>query len=66
MALQIIDANQAKEIARNFLQQHYSVVKVEKPVERDGVWIVKVTVSSPMGKEFEIKVNSKTGYILGF
>lgn len=62
----IVDEKKAEEIARNFLQQHHSVIKVEQPVSKDDIWLVKATVSLPSPREFEIKINSKTGRVLGF
>ena len=38
--------NQAEEIARTFLSQSYSVIRVEKSELVDQTWIVQVLVSS--------------------
>ncbi len=62
----IIDASQAKEIAREFLQQHYSVIQTEAPVLNEGVWLVDVVVSAPNNRKFHVKISSKTGQIMEF
>lgn len=66
MLLSLIDENQAKETAKNFLQQHYSVNKIERTVLKDGVWIVDVLVSVPNTRIINVKINAKTGFILGW
>jgi len=60
------DENHAKAIATNFLQQNYSVIKVEKPVLKEGYWMVDVLVSSPSRRKFHIKINAKTGRVMSF
>ena len=59
--------NQAEEIARTFLSQSYSVIRVEKSELVDQTWIVQVLVSS-FDKETvkKVKINNRTGYIMGF
>lgn len=66
MVLYIIDERRAMEIATGFVQQYHSLVRTEKPIARDGIWFVKVISSSPTHKEFEIKVNAKTGHVISF
>jgi len=66
VSLYIIDEIQAKEIAREFLQQHYSVIKTEMPVLKEGAWLVEAWVSAPHTKKFQIKISSKTGQIMEF
>ncbi|NHH97986.1 hypothetical protein DYY66_2278 [Candidatus Nitrosotalea sp. FS] len=58
---------QAEEIAKDFLSQSYSVIKIEKSVLVDQTWIVELLVSS-YGKDTvkKIKINNKTGHIMGF
>ena len=63
VSVSLIDENQAKQIAENFLQQHYSILKTRARLE-DEVWLVKVSVSPE--RTIEVKVNAKTGWILGF
>ena len=62
-----IDNNQAEEIARTFLSQSYSVIRIEKSELVDQTWIVEVLVSS-YGKDVikKVKINNRTGYIMGF
>ena len=61
-----ISENQAKEIAANFLQQNYSVLKVEKPVLKEEIWIVDILVSSPSRRKFKVQINAKTGHVMSF
>ena len=63
VSIHLIDENQAKQIAENFLQQHHSILKTRAKLE-DGVWSVKIRVSPE--RTIEVKVNAKTGWILGF
>ena len=58
---------QAEEIAKDFLSQSYSVIKIEKSVLVDQTWIVEILVSS-YGKDLvkKVKVSNKTGHIVGF
>jgi len=59
--------SQAEEIARTFLSQSYSVIRVEKSELVDQTWIVQVLVLS-FDKETrkKVKINNRTGYIMGF
>jgi len=59
--------SQAEEIARTFLGQSYSVIRVEKSELVDQTWIVQVLVLS-FDKEArkKVKINNRTGYIMGF
>ena len=59
--------SQAEEIARTFLSQSYSVIRVEKSELVDKTWIVQVLVLS-FDKETrkKVKINNRTGYIMGF
>jgi hypothetical protein len=61
-----IHENEAMERAASFLTQHYSVIKVEKPVLEGNVWTVEVHTSGPNQRKFRIKVNVRTGEIQGF
>ena len=58
---------QAEEIAKDFLSQSYSVIKIGKSVLVDQTWIVEVLVSS-YGKDLvkKVKISNKTGHIMGF
>lgn len=62
----IISGDEAVERTINFLQQHYSIAKIEKPVLKEDAWIVEVVVSEPQQKKFQVKINSRTGSVLGF
>lgn len=60
-----MDDRQAKEIARIFLSQNYSVIRIEKSKLVNHVWIVEVLVSSfsdIMRKR--VKIDNKTGSII--
>ena len=61
-----VDEKETKNIAVDFLQQHYSIIRVEKPVFEKNAWVVEVLVSSPNRKAFQVKVNAKTGHIIGY
>ncbi|MDE1829590.1 MAG: PepSY domain-containing protein [Thaumarchaeota archaeon] len=65
MSLYLVGEETASRIAEDFVQQHHSIIKREKPVLKDGVWQVTVFVSSP-SKTFQVRINAKTGHIIGF
>lgn len=58
---------QAEEIAKDFLSQCYSVIKIEKSELVDQTWTVEILVSS-YGKSTikKVKISNKTGHIMGF
>lgn len=60
-----MDDRQAEEIARNFLSQNYSMIRIEKSKLVNQTWIVEVLVSS-FDKETikKIKINNRTGSII--
>ena len=62
-----MDNQRAEEIARTFLSQSYSGIRIEKSKLVDQTWIVEALVSS-FDKETrkKVKVNNQTGYIMGF
>ncbi len=60
-----IDSNQAEEIAIMFLQQHHSILNVEKPILKDNLWIVDVVISVS-GKKKRIEIDAQTGNILAW
>jgi len=65
----VLDKNnkQVEEIARDFLSQSYSVIRIEKSELIEQTWIVEVLVSSFDKKMIKkIKINNRTGYIMGF
>lgn len=65
----VLDKNnkQVEEIARDFLSQSYSVIRIEKSELIEQTWIVEVLVSSFDKKMIKkIKINNRTGYIVGF
>lgn len=59
--------SQAEEIARNFLSQSYSIMRIEKSELIDQTWVVGILVSS-FDREtvIKVKINNRTGYIMGF
>ena len=58
---------QVEDIAKDFLSQSYSVIKIGKSELVDQTWTVEILVSS-YGKDLvkKVKVNNKTGHIMGF
>ena len=60
-----MDSRKIEDIARTFLSQSYSVIRIEKSELVDQTWIVQVLVSS-FDKETrkKVKINNKTGTIL--
>lgn len=69
MGMFVLNMNdkQAEEIARDFLSQSYSVVRIEKTELVNQIWMVEVLVSSFDKKTIKkIKVNNRTGYVMGF
>jgi len=62
-----MDNNEAEEIARTFLSQSYSVIRIEKSELINQTWIVEVLVSSFDKKTVKkVKINNQTGHIMGF
>jgi len=69
MSLYSISEQQAEKVAREFLQQQYSMIMVEKTfLEDEGrVWVVEVLASLYDDKrKINVKVNARTGSILGW
>jgi len=60
-----IDSDKAKEIAIGFFRQHHSIIDVDEPVLKDGIWRVTVTVSSGWKKR-QALVDAKTGKIIAW
>lgn len=60
-----MDDRQAEEIARIFLSQNYSVIRIEKSKLVNHVWIVEVLVSSFSDiMKKRVKIDNKTGSII--
>jgi len=69
MSLYSMSEQQAEKVAREFLQQQYSMILVEKTfLEDEGrVWVVEVLASLYDDKrKINVKVNARTGSILGW
>jgi len=69
MSLYSISEQQAEKVAREFLQQQYSMIMVEKTfLEDEGrVWVVEALASLYDDKrKINVKVNARTGSILGW
>ena len=69
MSLYSMSEQQAEKVAREFLQQQYSMIMVEKTfLEDEGrVWVVEVLASLYDDKrKINVKVNARTGSILGW
>jgi uncharacterized membrane protein YkoI len=54
----------AKEIAKNFLEQHHSGVAVNSIEHEDGVWTVKATVFSYGKRDKKVRIDGNSGRIL--
>lgn len=61
-----IDSKEATDIAYRFLSQHHSVRGVEGAVFEDEMWNVIVLVTSPKMRKMLVKVDARTGRILGW
>ena len=59
-----IGEEKAVEIARRFLQQHYSVSAIENIVLEGNVWKITLLVSSFGSQIKEIEINATTGNII--
>ena len=57
------DRKGAEEIARNFLQQHYSVHGI-KTILENGVWLVEAETSGHDESLKKLRIDSKTGKII--
>ncbi|TLX80415.1 MAG: PepSY domain-containing protein [Thaumarchaeota archaeon] len=69
MSLYSISEQQAEKVAREFLQQQYSMIMVEKTFleDEERVWVVEVLASLYDDKrKINVKVNARTGSILGW
>ena len=62
----MIDSKAANEIAVGFLQQYHSVVKIIKTFLENNVWTVEVMVASSSFRKFQVKINARTGRVIGF
>ncbi len=58
---------QVGDIAKDFLSQSYSVIKIGKSILVDQTWTVEILVSS-YGRDLikKVKISNKTGHIVGF
>lgn len=60
-----MDSRKIDEIARTFLSQNYSVIRIERSRLENQTWTVEVLVSSFDNKTIKkITINDKTGSIL--
>jgi|GEM_PF-1763591 len=58
-----MDAKRAEEIARNFLQQHHSVLDIKSTFEY-GVWLVEAHTSAFGESVKRLRIDSNTGKII--
>jgi hypothetical protein len=59
------DSRKIEEVARTFLSQNYSVIKIEKSKLVGQTWIVEVLVSAFDTKTIKkIKIDDNDGHIL--
>src|SRR5690242_5621923 len=59
-----IDSNKAEIIATRFLEQYFSVLKVEQTVLEDDIWTVIVLLLSSDNQMRKIRIDAKTGKII--
>lgn len=62
----LINERESRERAIAFIQQNFTIVKVEKPELDRNTWKIKVYVSSPQQRIFHIRINALSGKIMGF
>lgn len=62
----MISEKESKDRAIAFLQQSFTVVKVEEPELDKNTWKIKAHVSSPKQRIFHIRIHAITGQIMGF
>ncbi len=58
-----IDEYEAKEIARRFFEQHYSV-SVENVILEDGIWQVEVVLTAFGQQNRKVGIDAETGKIV--
>ena len=66
MSYHKIGSIDAEEIAMRFLQQHHSVRGVESAICEDDSWKITVMVSSPRMKKITVRIDARTGLVLGW
>jgi hypothetical protein len=59
-----IHEEEALEIARRFLVQHYSVSAIENIILENNIWKITLLVSSFGSQIKEVEINAKTGNII--
>jgi hypothetical protein len=60
-----VDKRRAIEIARKFLQQHHSLVILKSITLEGKIWSIVMDVGQA-GEQIDVKVDAKTGSILGY
>jgi hypothetical protein len=63
-ACSYINEEEALDIARRFLEQHYSISAIENIALEDNVWKVTLLVSCYGTQIREVEINAKTGNII--
>ena len=66
MTFNNIDKKAAEDIAFRFLSQHHSVSGIESTTLEDNSWLVIVFVSSPQSKKIRVRIDAKSGQVLGW
>lgn len=60
----VIGDVEAKEIARRFLEQHFSIHGIKQPVLKDGIWTVTASISSFGDQARKVRIDAKSGRII--
>ncbi|MGI0088469.1 MAG: hypothetical protein ACREBI_11020 [Nitrosotalea sp.] len=66
MVLLQINKSHAVIIATRFLEQHQSDISSIDAVLEGDVWVVALTVGMISPKKITVKINAKTGFIIGY
>lgn len=62
----VISEDDAKQIAKRFLEQHHSIHSVKETVLEDDVWTVTVLISSYDNQSRKVRIDAQSGMILGW
>ncbi|HEV2193867.1 MAG TPA: hypothetical protein VGR54_09655 [Nitrosopumilaceae archaeon] len=63
---QIIDGRRAKSIARKFLEHYHSLIIFKDAILEEMIWTVIVDVGHADEHIIRVKIDAKTGKILGY
>lgn len=66
MVLVHVDSKVAYSIAMKFFEQHHSDVIVKEVIFDNDTWIVKVSIGMVSKQDKQVRIDAKTGKILGY